>query len=383
MTDGAHSGLVERNTFYIAVALLAVLLIAASAFLWVRIAKVGAQVDSLNAPDTAALAGRMAALEAKVAALDQKVNPAIKMAMLYDSSDNFSFPAMASQQEIRNALKPQNIAVEFKDVAGRQDQYRKAGFNAYPVMFIPQDAIDSHPQLAAIAPTLPPATLDGVDGRRFEAMGFVTNAKTLLETSCTQSNGRVSLYEFGSLDCFQCGRAYADAKTVGGELNNSVDFAFRHYPREGSNFSYIAAEAAECAREQGKFDQFVSEVYSRQNASDAQNSFSPEMLNTSAKFVGLDLGSFNACISSGSKQARVNADSTEAVVSYYLRVQPAFVVDCKYAFTPASPAQLRQSICRARPDACGNSTKPPSPAIPIEVIKALTTSPNGSAGNSG
>jgi protein-disulfide isomerase len=64
----------------------------------------------------------------------------------------------------------------------------------------------------------------------------------------------VTIVEYGDLECPNCRQAASAVRLLLESFENRVRFAFRHFPLEGVHpHAELAAEATECAGEQGKF----------------------------------------------------------------------------------------------------------------------------------
>jgi protein-disulfide isomerase len=64
----------------------------------------------------------------------------------------------------------------------------------------------------------------------------------------------VTIVEYGDLECPNCRQAAPAVRLLLRTFENQVRFAFRHFPLEGVHpQAELAAEAAECAGEQGRF----------------------------------------------------------------------------------------------------------------------------------
>ncbi len=117
------------------------------------------------------------------------------------------------------------------------------------------------------------------------------------------SDAKVKIVEFGDLQCPGCKAAEPSIETIKAEFKNSISFQFYHFPiMQKHVYAQKAAEAAECANDQGKFFEFIELAYK----------FSPELqtanLKEIAKQVGLDVKNFTACLNSGAKWSEVNTD---------------------------------------------------------------------------
>jgi protein-disulfide isomerase len=83
---------------------------------------------------------------------------------------------------------------------------------------------------------------------------------------------------------------------------------FKHFPLQSLHpYALIAAEASECAADQGKFWEFVDINYTNQEA------LSKPTLHTWAAELGMDTALFDRCLASGIKRKVVLADYDEGV----------------------------------------------------------------------
>lgn len=88
-----------------------------------------------------------------------------------------------------------------------------------------------------------------------------------------------------------------------------VRFAFRHFAFIGDE-SRWAAEAAECASEQGRFWDYYDKLFEEQ-AGENVGAFSRDNLKRFATDLGLDAEQFNQCLDSGKYQDKVLQETTE------------------------------------------------------------------------
>lgn len=97
----------------------------------------------------------------------------------------------------------------------------------------------------------------------------------------------------------------------------------RHFPVLGPE-SLLAAQAAECAREQGRFWEYYDLLFARQKGRN-QGAYAPRNLKTWAGELGLDRAQFDACLDGGQAAARVEADVMEAQ-RLGLQYTPSFLI---------------------------------------------------------
>ncbi len=98
-----------------------------------------------------------------------------------------------------------------------------------------------------------------------------------------------------------------------------------HYMTFIGTESQYAAEAAECANEQGKFWNFADYVLSHQAGENA-GAFSKDNLKGFAQKVSLDMTKFNTCFDSGKYTATVKQESQQGE-ALGVRATPTFFVN--------------------------------------------------------
>ena len=137
-------------------------------------------------------------------------------------------------------------------------------------------------------------------------------------------NADISVIEFSDFQCPFCGRAFtgavADLKNSAGFKDGDVNFVYKHFPLNSIHpQAQKAAEATECAGDEGKFWEFHDEIFANQNAMGISD------LKSIASKLGLDQGKFDSCLDNGDKASIVNAD-TAAAGAAGGRGTPYFVV---------------------------------------------------------
>ena len=114
----------------------------------------------------------------------------------------------------------------------------------------------------------------------------------------------VTVTEYGDFQCPACGGAYKLINLpIEKKYAANIRFEFKHFPlRSIHENAFEAAQASECAADQGKFWEFVDIDYLN------QKDLSSEMLRTWAKTLGLDVALFDRCVKSEIKSAMIMAD---------------------------------------------------------------------------
>jgi protein-disulfide isomerase/rhodanese-related sulfurtransferase len=119
-------------------------------------------------------------------------------------------------------------------------------------------------------------------------------------------NAKVTVVEFGDFECSACRRAEESARKVREKFGDRIRFAFRQFPLMSIHpQSEKAAEASECAAQQGKFWQAVDKFYAN------QGDLSMPALSRYAAELGLDQRRFVECLQKGEMARRVIRDEED------------------------------------------------------------------------
>src|SRR5262249_40122723 len=113
---------------------------------------------------------------------------------------------------------------------------------------------------------------------------------------------KVTIVEFSDFQCPFCGRAYPIIEEVLQAYPTNVRLVWKHEPLAFHANAYPSAEAVEAAREQGKFWDMYSLMFTHQ----AQ--LSSAKYQEWAKAIGLDLEKFNQSIGQHKNKNRIDQD---------------------------------------------------------------------------
>lgn len=134
------------------------------------------------------------------------------------------------------------------------------------------------------------------------------------------SSAPIEMIEFSDFQCPFCQRAHATVERVLTTYGNNIRFVYRHYPVPGHANAKPAAEASECAKEQGKFWPYHDRLFANPSKlSDAD-------LKQHAASVGLDTTAFNACFDSHKYASVVDADAKDGEAAG-VNGTPAFYIN--------------------------------------------------------
>jgi len=111
----------------------------------------------------------------------------------------------------------------------------------------------------------------------------------------------VTIIEFSDYQCPFCRRAEPTIKEVLARYPDKVRFVYRHFPLEMHPRARPAAEAAECAAEQGRFWEFHEKVFSG-------SGFEESDFERYVVEIGIDPAKWKSCRDEGRSKAKVDAD---------------------------------------------------------------------------
>jgi len=127
------------------------------------------------------------------------------------------------------------------------------------------------------------------------------------------TQARVTVVEFSDFECAHCLKFHEAVERVMRGSGDDVRVVFRHFPLDAScnpkvpsrvhQQACLAADAAECAAEQGKFWEYHNVLF------DNQQELGREFLIAYAERLGLDGQRFATCLGSNETRARVERDA--------------------------------------------------------------------------
>jgi protein-disulfide isomerase len=116
------------------------------------------------------------------------------------------------------------------------------------------------------------------------------------------ANALVTIVAFTDFECPSCAREYPVLERIVNEFGDRVRLVVRDFPLSQHANARKAAEAAEAAREQGKYWEYAAVLFRNQSALGVDN------LRQYATEVGLDRAKFDASLDSGKFAEKVQRD---------------------------------------------------------------------------
>lgn len=120
-------------------------------------------------------------------------------------------------------------------------------------------------------------------------------------------NAPVTLIIFSDYQCPYCASHEATIKQILNDYKGKVRMVFRNFPLSFHAEAEKAAEATECAGEQGKFWEMHDKIFE----ANENGTMSVDQWKTIAKALGLNTSKFNDCLDSGKYVDKIKADMAE------------------------------------------------------------------------
>jgi protein-disulfide isomerase len=149
----------------------------------------------------------------------------------------------------------------------------------------------------------------------------LTVAVNAADHSLGPDHAPVTVVEYGDFECPSCKSAVPAVKMLLGNYAEEVRFVFRHFPLEEPHpHALAAAEAAECAGEQGKFWEMHDLLFAN------QQHLQPKHLHGYAEALDLDLAQFTAELADHVYLQRIR-EHIDGGKKSHVRGTPGFFVD--------------------------------------------------------
>lgn len=135
------------------------------------------------------------------------------------------------------------------------------------------------------------------------------------------ADAKVTIVEWSDFQCPFCGSFHPTMKQAVAAYGDKVRFVFRQFPLESIHpNARPAAEASECAAEQGKFWEYADKLFEN------QETLSTDLYKKLAKDLELDTAKFNDCVTTRKYQQHVT-DDTNSGLATGVRGTPASYVN--------------------------------------------------------
>lgn len=155
----------------------------------------------------------------------------------------------------------------------------------------------------------------------------------------------VTIIECSDFQCPFCARFFHDAQTQLREneiKDGKVKLVFKNFPLPFHQYAEKAAEAAECANQQGKFWQMHDLLFNSDGRLDTDS------LKSYAKKIGLDRHKFDHCLDTGETAGIVSADKAQCTAAG-VQGTPTFFINGKMLVGAQPYEQFQNMIGENKP----------------------------------
>ena len=126
------------------------------------------------------------------------------------------------------------------------------------------------------------------------------------DPSIGREDAPITIITFADYQCPFCSRGTETLKELVAKKGDNIRIVLRDFPLPSHKDAKMAAEAAECADEQGKFWEYSDIMFSN------QQSLTSENLQEYATRIGLNREQFGECLNSGKQRQEVEKDIADA-----------------------------------------------------------------------
>jgi len=152
-----------------------------------------------------------------------------------------------------------------------------------------------------------------------------------------KADAPVTVVEFSDFQCPFCLRVMPTLKDLRAKYGDKMRLVWKDFPLTQIHpQAFVAAQAGNCAREQGKFWEYHDKLFANQSA------LQPDFLKKYAADAGLDTAKFNQCLDGSKYEARVQ-DALGTGTKLGISSTPTMYVNGRM-INGAQPIEVFQSV---------------------------------------
>ena len=176
----------------------------------------------------------------------------------------------------------------------------KIGSSSYD-SYITKDGRFFFPQAYELKPS---DSVNNSGGKTGETVSFDITSENHIRGNVSAP---ITLVEFSDFECPYCEKHTPTLDKIILDYKDKVRLVYKHYPLTNIHpNAQKAAEASECASEQGKFWEYHDILFKNQ-----KSGLSVDKFKTWAAQLGLNVSQFNSCLDSSKYKSKVDADLAE------------------------------------------------------------------------
>ncbi|MDO8626975.1 MAG: thioredoxin domain-containing protein, partial [Candidatus Diapherotrites archaeon] len=164
------------------------------------------------------------------------------------------------------------------------------------------------------------------------------------ENRISFSEAKVEVVEVGCFTCPFTRKAETYVKQMLSDYNGKINFSFHYFPLPSHPYSFELAEAAECAREQGKFWEVHDALFiTGEKCSETTTIDLNKELGYIVDNLGLDKEKFNSCVAEHKYKDNVQKQKDESIHAGIYGT-PTFFINGKVLVSPKNYEELKTVI---------------------------------------
>lgn len=134
-------------------------------------------------------------------------------------------------------------------------------------------------------------------------------------------NAEVTLFEWSDFECPFCSRFHPSMVQLMTEYKGKVKWVYRHFPLSFHPQATPAANASECAAEQGKFWEYADELFAK------QDQLGDALYSQIAADLKLNKGKFDTCYKAKKYQAKITQQQADGSAAGITGTPGTIIVD--------------------------------------------------------
>lgn len=201
-------------------------------------------------------------------------------------------------------------------------------------IFTTDQNIQKHLQYSMFAAAI--TVKNGIYQFQAEGMEYLTlpEAGDARYIGAAPDKAKVRIIEYSSMTCEYCKMMHPILEKIAKKYSKEVSWIIKNYDRGG--LDSVLEQAVECAGDENRFDQMITEMYDRQNdifaALQATKDVEAETYNQikiSAKNVGANADKVEACVKAGTYADKVAKQTAEGL-EFGVVGTPGFFINDKF-----------------------------------------------------
>ncbi len=260
----------------------------------------------------------------------------MKMNIVYNKDDAYMEKTIKDYLvNIENNLGNTKVDANWVD---KNSDEGKAIIEALNAKFLPifttDSSITKHPKYTQFAPAI--NVVGDIYHFQSEGMEYLVTPEVndANHMGANPETAKVKIIEYMSLTCSYCKTMQPILEKAMDKYGKDVVWVVKHYDRGG--IDSLLAQGAECAAEQNKFEEMMSDVFARQSeigsaitSEETMKKDVIEQLKISAKNVKINTDKLASCVESG-KYAQKVEDQTKEGLEFGIMGTPGFFINNRF-----------------------------------------------------